>query len=522
MQKTLVALVCLAMVSRLVVITRVPVSLNWDEAAFGYNAYSLLLTGRDEYGIPLPWEFKSVGDYKPPMYMYMLVPSIAVFGLTEWAVRLVPAVMGVCAVIGFYIVVVTVTGRKDIAWWTSLVLTISPWHLQFTRAGTEAAIATAWVVLGTAAFVRKRWIISAVAFAATIYSYFSERMFVPLWVLALVVCGYPVWKRHIRQVIWAVVVGLVCMLPAISLLFSAGHKNKILITTLLSYTLPETETGPKVIAYARIFFDQYLNHFSPSFLFIQGPPDNRQRIEGMGMLYWVDVAMLPIGLWVWYTKMRGKKYSWLFVVWLLLAPLPAAVTKDAVHARRALNMVYPLSFALGLGWWSLLNNVRRGLVPLSGTIIALSAMVWSVLWYGMSYYNVTPLLTYKGPGGWHAGYKELVTRMLVWEEKYDQIIVDTSYQGPYLYFLLYRKYPPAKYHPQAKLNFKDPSGLGEGAGFDKYEFRDVNWQVDRDLLHQLIVAPPEKFPKNFDERYKYIDTVYFPDGNEAFRLVEAI
>jgi len=35
--------------------------LLWDEASLGYNAYSILKTGRDEYGKFLPLIFKSFG-----------------------------------------------------------------------------------------------------------------------------------------------------------------------------------------------------------------------------------------------------------------------------------------------------------------------------------------------------------------------------------------------------------------------------------------------------------------------------
>jgi len=47
-----------------------PVSLSIDEVAIGYNTYSLLKTGNDEYGIPHPLAFKSVGDYKLPLLIY--------------------------------------------------------------------------------------------------------------------------------------------------------------------------------------------------------------------------------------------------------------------------------------------------------------------------------------------------------------------------------------------------------------------------------------------------------------------
>ena len=79
--------------------------LLWDEAALGYNAYSILKTGKDEYGTFLPLSIRSFDDYKPPLYTYLTVPSVALFGLSVWSTRLPSAVMGILAVVGVYFLV---------------------------------------------------------------------------------------------------------------------------------------------------------------------------------------------------------------------------------------------------------------------------------------------------------------------------------------------------------------------------------------------------------------------------------
>src|SRR5258708_39046069 len=75
-----------------------PPGLTPDEASLGYNAYSILKTGRDEYGTILPVIFKSFGDYKPGLYVYLAVPAVATFGLNETAVRLPRVIAGVFTV----------------------------------------------------------------------------------------------------------------------------------------------------------------------------------------------------------------------------------------------------------------------------------------------------------------------------------------------------------------------------------------------------------------------------------------
>ena len=82
-----------------------PPSLDWDEASLGYNAYSILKTGKDEYGNFLPLSIRSFGDYKPPLYTYLTTIPVAIFGLNEFSTRFISALFGTFTVIvGYFLV----------------------------------------------------------------------------------------------------------------------------------------------------------------------------------------------------------------------------------------------------------------------------------------------------------------------------------------------------------------------------------------------------------------------------------
>src|SRR3989344_3219053 len=105
------------MVKKIVILIALFISIAWhflpsasppgftaDEAAFGYNAYSLLQTGKDEYGLRLPLRLKSFGDYKLPLYAYLSAPIIKVFGLNEISIRVVAGISALVVVISIYFI----------------------------------------------------------------------------------------------------------------------------------------------------------------------------------------------------------------------------------------------------------------------------------------------------------------------------------------------------------------------------------------------------------------------------------
>lgn len=141
-------IVVLAFFLRFYKITQIPPALNWDEASIGYNAYSILKTGRDEWNRPFPLHFKSYGEYKLPAQIYASIPGIAAFGLNELGVRITPVVYGTLTVVLLYFLTKALFGSELVALTASLLLAISPWHIQLTRASFESSFSVFWVVMG--------------------------------------------------------------------------------------------------------------------------------------------------------------------------------------------------------------------------------------------------------------------------------------------------------------------------------------------------------------------------------------
>ena len=94
----LAAILLLAALLRVPFLSSVPNGFYSGEASTGYDAYSILQTGKDQYGEFLPLLTRSFGDYVEASYRYVAIPFIAVFGLNEFSTRLPSAVIGVLTI----------------------------------------------------------------------------------------------------------------------------------------------------------------------------------------------------------------------------------------------------------------------------------------------------------------------------------------------------------------------------------------------------------------------------------------
>src|SRR5260221_172110 len=181
-------IIVLAFVLRFYQLNSYP-ALNADEAAIGYNAYSLLQTGKDEHGNPWPIHFQSFNDYKPGLYVYIVMPFVATLGLNEWAVRIPGAMAGVGTVLVIYFLTKELfkKNKESLSLFTAFLIAISPWHIHFSRGGWEVNVATFFITTGLLFFFKyisqsklKFLVLSSLFFVLSLYTYHAARIIVPL------------------------------------------------------------------------------------------------------------------------------------------------------------------------------------------------------------------------------------------------------------------------------------------------------------------------------------------------------
>lgn len=557
--KWLLLILILAATLRLWNLGSTPIHLTNDEAALGYNAYSILKTGRDEHGEFLPIIFKSFNDWKPGLYIYTAIPSIAAFGLNEFAVRLPGAISGIIAVWLIYLVVGelfhkretkrnnTLNHAKSIASFTSLFLAISPWHIHFSRGAWEAGVSLTLTLAGIYFFLRATrdkpgWLIfSALFFGATFITYQGAKLATGLVVLGLLLFwAKPLFSFPRRILIAALLVGAIVSLPVINSVLT-GKAGRLEVFSIFSYPRPEkivediitqgNETKEsltyflfhnEILNFKRGILGRWMNHYSARFLFFEGDWVHLNlSVPRAGVLLFLDAVLLIAGV-VALTRMKLSSPLLFIGYWFLVAPLPAALSRDTLHAIRSFNLVIPLTIILAAGAVFLWERARSW--RLGPGIIFLFLISYSLNFlYFLDQYFLH--MNAHNAQHWQYGYKQVVEKITPLQKNYNQIVVSQSYDQPYIYFLFYQKYDPAVYQKNVQL-VEGPAGKLDAwlvPRLDNISFEFIDWHQDRGRTGTLFVGPPIQIPSEDSSdpsRFKVIDEIKYPNGQIAFRLIE--
>jgi len=361
--KISIFLIIFGTVIRLLWLGKFPSGFFRDEAALGYNAYSIWQTGRDEYGIFLPLVFRSFEVFFLPAYVYLSAPIIGMLGLSEFSTRLLSSISGIAALILVYFIAKEIWNKR-VAAFAVLVLTISPWHIFYSRATFEGNLALTLFAAGFLFWLKflknsnnKLFFLSMFFFTASMYSYQSERLVFPIFILVAIGFVFrKLWKIRGRLILPSLII-FVVLLPLLFLSFKPGGYHRAFGVSIFARGLkpPGWISGEssglivnnEVYLRGRQLTALYLSYFSPRNLFIEGDSDKQRGTEDFSVFYAWMLPFMFLGIWH-AAKRRGTGEKLLFL-WMVLSPLPAAVTGDPFHTYRSLLTFFPLSIFIALG-----------------------------------------------------------------------------------------------------------------------------------------------------------------------------
>jgi len=474
------------------------IPLLWDEAALGYNAYSIVHTGKDEYGQFLPLIFKSFGDFKPGFYVYLTLPFVALFGLNPLTVRLPSILLGSILPIVLFFLVKLTTKNSQFAYLTSLLLCFNPINIHFSRGAWETNILTFELVL--ASFFAFKYffsskniflLLTSIVFGFSLYTYQAAKLISLLLIISLIISNFSkITLTNIKKYFLFFILPLLLFsIPILYGLLFSKDGNRLQVVSLLSYPRSETETQQIIsesnqldyslfhsqpIFFVRNLLSRYFNNFSPKYLTFQGDWQNlRHSAPYVGILLFPSIIFFLIGIFN-----KNPKSHLFFYLWFIIAPIPAALTRDSITAVRAMSLSIPLIYFTSLGLDSFISKLPKLFIPLSIFIYSLSFLYYSDLYLNH--------LVKKDPMQFLYGYQQVMNFVNANQSKYQTINITNFYGQPYIFYLFFSSYSPTDYQKQAKLSLSSVD-TGSVDSIDKITFQNSDYSKVKNIKNSLTI-----------------------------------
>lgn len=555
--------VLLALVVRFVRLDQVPAGLYYDEVDLGYQVRSLLSTGKDYRGGLSPFFLRSFNTDKTPLPIYFSALPSVFFSSPEYQVRAGAAMAGVICVMLAMILAFQLTGKKPASIVTGLVFAFSPWQIQFSRMAFEAIFMMMIFLASISVFLywqssKKRWAfyLSAVLLGLNIYTYRTMSLFAPLLMLILLIIYLKeFWKVGVIQTaIWLLIFSVITLPFLHATTVASADQTRIgQISVFSDPTIPikimrsrEVDSNDfgnpqigknsvwwtrffhnKAISYVTAFGNNYYKNFSADFLFLTGDPNGRHSPSNTGVLLFVDVIGLLIGLGVVFTRIKDRKYQLLLTL-LVLSPIPSDLTIDgANHASRLMTLAGPLLLVVGLGYTSLIfwlakNRKFRVGIPILG-------LMWlmAVVFYLQNYFVHYPIESAKQFG---YGYKQAIQKISSIQSHYKFVKLTRLNDMPMLYYFFWSKTPPKEvqaYGSEFDANIQKNTPLDRVKPFDREglpcSFDQIK-KLDPETIYMLgFVDLPLDFRSadrdGIPTGIKLLDVIKYPDNEVAYYLI---
>ena len=451
------------------------------------------------------------------MQIYLTVPFIRFFGLNEIGVRIVSVLMGLITLITFYLLVKEIINQKT-AYIATIFLTFSPWHFNYSRQANDAGILLPFIILATLFFFKglnnyKYFISSVVVFSLSIYAYAISSLFTPIYFLSLMV----IFRRKIirygfRKILIVGIIGVIILCPYLNSIYKGTSTKRFSDLRVASYDEIMQEIVDKRFwsnsILTRIFYNKrtvyfekiinnYFDAFSSTFLFTKSDPNPRQTVSNTGLMYYFDIPLLIIGFVIVFANIfrdkKTKKIYFILLLWLIIAPVPSALTRDGGnHASRLILILPPLTILSAMGFEFLLKTTKTLKMKVLMTFLILMITV-SIMKFLHSYFVIWKNESWRF---WQYGFKDTITFVKNIDSNFERIYFNNNYEPMLPRFLFWYDYDMNLFQEQFT---GDQSIENVELGFngfklgEKYFFGDIPKPVETFAKKDaLIIASGDK------------------------------
>jgi 4-amino-4-deoxy-L-arabinose transferase-like glycosyltransferase len=520
----------------------IPAGLYLDEAAQGYNAYSILKTGKDEFGKSFPIVFRSFADFKTPIYIYLIVPLIPIFDLTKFTVRFPSFFFSVLTFPLLYFLLRWISPNKDksLALISTFLLAISPWHILFGRTNFECNVALFFLLFGIYFFylgLKKPlfFIFSALLLGISFSAYHSERIITPIITVILLFRHRSVifQKNNRNYLIVSFIIGLLVVIPTISLITTPGFSARINTLNIFSQSRTPYDSlllnqsslswifNNRLLLNLQEFLSLYLSYFSPRNMFYLGDYGPRSSFPELATFYLWQFPFYLSGIFFLIKQKDLKELRFLIITLFFLSPLPASLTSDPYSTIRSLPLVIPQVVIIGLGIKNILNYLRNTFQKLIGIVSLTLLISFSILHFFSSAFILNEYFRAKE---WDYGWKEVVDKINTLDPNLP-IIVDNARGEGYSQLLFFLKPDPATYQQNNfevnSTEYYSNMNRQTTKHFNRITTRNIVWIKDTKVKQYLIgdyLSISEDQIR--DNKLQLIAEIKYPDNSPAFRIIQ--
>ena len=523
----------------------VPPQPTVDEVSLGYNAYSILNTGSDEYGTRLPVLLRAYDDYRPALYSYLAVPFVKFFGLNVVSVRLPSVVLYVLTVVAVYFLTRYLTnGIKpiqlkylslDVSLFASFLLAISPWHIYISRLGHEANAFLAFLMFGILFFLRfidgKKWslFLSAIFLALSFNSYQNGKVIIPVLIMVFFSLYFKNIVREKSKVIIALILGIIIIAPVIQASLGDNALIRFKATSLTQNSsqyyemiakrnVLNVENGDMLgyvydnrkIATALLVSNAYLSHFDPVWLFMNkgGEPF---KSPTLGLLYLFELPLIFISFLVLLKTPIHYKNKMFLIILGAVSILPASITTDYPHAMRTYAMLPLPQILASIGFIYLLSLIKSKSMQRSFLFFSSFVVFVSVVWFYHSYFSLMPR---ELSNHFQYGAISALTDARELENSYEKVVVsnrEVLFES-YMFYLFLNKYDPSVYQRNGGTV---SGGFNEEHLIGKYVFGDIKGKLGK---NRLYIINPQEVTKDM----RVIKEIKYPNNTTVLIIAEII
>lgn len=458
----------LAFILRIININSFPAGLNVDEALDGYLAYSLAETGQDMHGNVWPAHFYAYGWGENITLSLLQIPFIKIFGLTAIALKIPIIIASILAIFFLFLLTKELFNAK-IALLAAFMLTISPWHLMLSRLNMNPMLlpmlylSSLYLIVKTLK-TQKVWYLylSAIPLAISLYTYALSFIWLPMILLAIFIIYYPEVKFKKHLPLWSLLIILLASPIIVFYLKNQFRWIGLTINQWWFFSLPQLALTRfdmvgifhlKPLSAAVFFIYNYFSYYNLNFLFFHHQYNLKLSTIGFGIMYlWEVVAIFIGGHQIIKLKRTNRSYQ-LIAAWLLLAPIPAALTIEInPHLWRSVNLLgaWQIISAVGI-YYFILGIIKYWRVIVKKTalkIIIISGFLMMIIntaatLYQFYYRFPTDLLV--NSSYYSYGAEEIADFAAAKSNQYEKIIFyfPSDKKVYFIYTLFYSKYPPA-------------------------------------------------------------------------------